>query len=328
MEDGTPGTIRYWSNYGNPYMWTGQRYDAETRLYHFLCRSYSPELGRWLQRDPLGYVDGISLYEYAASNPTCWGDAFGLAKGDRWYGLEKMPYFREFKDYWHMELKPGYGRDGTEKDMWDEYHRWMDDGRPGAGDSKGGHRRPGRGRGRGGGRGARAIGGAAILLGIITEMASALEHVADSGIFQRLLAAIKRGDLNAADDLARKLEKELIAAGHGHAGMNWWKKWRNYILPALSKKLNELKRRGLWDGGDPGADDNDGVPGGSVGPLTPLTPPTPIEPIKPKRIHPRTLPSRPFVPGQRVEPSDGMIPKRPSAAPFRPSKVRPAEWEC
>ncbi len=30
---------------------------------------YHPRLGRWLQRDPLGYVDGMSWYEYVKSSP-------------------------------------------------------------------------------------------------------------------------------------------------------------------------------------------------------------------------------------------------------------------
>ena len=41
------------SRYGNPFAWTGQRYDAPVGLHHFPYRSYSPALGRWLQRDPL-----------------------------------------------------------------------------------------------------------------------------------------------------------------------------------------------------------------------------------------------------------------------------------
>jgi RHS repeat-associated protein len=49
------------------------------RLYHFPQRTYSPRLGRWLQRDPLGYVDGVNLYEYARSMPTFFVDPFGLA---------------------------------------------------------------------------------------------------------------------------------------------------------------------------------------------------------------------------------------------------------
>ena len=74
--DGT--TLRPASRYANPFAFTGQRYDAATGTYHFLFRSYSPTLGRWLQRDPSGYVDGVSLYEYVASSPLSWFDPFGL----------------------------------------------------------------------------------------------------------------------------------------------------------------------------------------------------------------------------------------------------------
>ena len=67
------------SHFGNPFMWTSQRYDQTVGLYHFPFRSYSPELGRWMQRDPLGYVDGVSLYQYVGSHPTMLGDPLGLA---------------------------------------------------------------------------------------------------------------------------------------------------------------------------------------------------------------------------------------------------------
>jgi len=32
-------------------------------------RTYSPTLGRWLERDPAGYVDGMDLYEYVRGGP-------------------------------------------------------------------------------------------------------------------------------------------------------------------------------------------------------------------------------------------------------------------
>jgi len=38
-------------------------------LYHFRHRSYDPYAGKWLQRDPAGYIDGLNLYEYVGSNP-------------------------------------------------------------------------------------------------------------------------------------------------------------------------------------------------------------------------------------------------------------------
>ncbi|MBK9127950.1 MAG: hypothetical protein IPM13_09130 [Phycisphaerales bacterium] len=66
------------SRFGNPLLWTAQRYDPAVRLYHFLFRTYSPTLGRWMQRDPAGYVDGVSLYTYVASSPTCHVDPLGL----------------------------------------------------------------------------------------------------------------------------------------------------------------------------------------------------------------------------------------------------------
>jgi len=63
------GTTRDVSYHGNPFCWTGQRYDAGVGLYHRLFRSYSARLGRWQQRDPLGCADGINLYLYAGSFP-------------------------------------------------------------------------------------------------------------------------------------------------------------------------------------------------------------------------------------------------------------------
>ena len=40
-------------------------------------RHYVPGHGRWLQRDPAGYVDGMSLYEYVSSRPTVLSDPTG-----------------------------------------------------------------------------------------------------------------------------------------------------------------------------------------------------------------------------------------------------------
>ncbi len=72
-----------YSALGNPFLWTGQRYDAGVELYHFMYRSYSPALGRWLQKDPLGYAGGsLSLFEYVRSEPVLWIDRRGLFPGD------------------------------------------------------------------------------------------------------------------------------------------------------------------------------------------------------------------------------------------------------
>jgi RHS repeat-associated protein len=57
------------SSHGNAILFAGYYRDAETGFYHVRNRMYHAQLGRWLQRDPLGYVDGMSLYEYVASSP-------------------------------------------------------------------------------------------------------------------------------------------------------------------------------------------------------------------------------------------------------------------
>ncbi len=65
---------------GNPFLWTGHRYDAAVGLYHTHFRFYDPVLGRWLQRDPIGYAAGsINLYEYVLSGPLFFIDPLGLS---------------------------------------------------------------------------------------------------------------------------------------------------------------------------------------------------------------------------------------------------------
>lgn len=66
------------SQVGNPYAFTGRRYDEESGLYYFRNRYYSPVLGRFTTRDPLGYESGLNLFEYASSNPVTTVDPMGL----------------------------------------------------------------------------------------------------------------------------------------------------------------------------------------------------------------------------------------------------------
>jgi RHS repeat-associated protein len=84
----------------NPFMWTGQRYDAVSATYHFHARTYLPHLGRWGQRDPLEYVDGVNLYEYVQSQPLINIDPLGLAlpEGSRSGVLSAL--FRECDRLW------------------------------------------------------------------------------------------------------------------------------------------------------------------------------------------------------------------------------------
>ncbi len=79
------GTEIAQSAVGNSYTYTGRRYDNESGLYYFRARMYDAELGRFLSQDPLGYVDGMSLYTgYFAPNGV---DPFGLTDWDLMMGV-------------------------------------------------------------------------------------------------------------------------------------------------------------------------------------------------------------------------------------------------
>ncbi len=55
-------TTRAASSYNQQVGFTGRYLDKETGLYYFRARYYSGTLGRFIGRDPLGYVDGANLY--------------------------------------------------------------------------------------------------------------------------------------------------------------------------------------------------------------------------------------------------------------------------
>jgi len=63
----------------NPYLFTGRRYDAESELYYYRARYMNPALGRFMNPDPKGFIDGLNLYEYAMSNPLRYVDPRGTA---------------------------------------------------------------------------------------------------------------------------------------------------------------------------------------------------------------------------------------------------------
>lgn len=56
----------------------GQYFDSETGFYHNLHRDYDPNIGRYIQHDPIGLSGGVNSYIYALSNPVVFSDPIGL----------------------------------------------------------------------------------------------------------------------------------------------------------------------------------------------------------------------------------------------------------
>jgi RHS repeat-associated protein len=57
----------------------GQWFQSESGLHYNWHRQYDPSLGRYTQPDPLGFVDGPSVYGYAGARPQMVTDFSGLA---------------------------------------------------------------------------------------------------------------------------------------------------------------------------------------------------------------------------------------------------------
>ncbi len=81
VEDGT-GLAIGGTAIGNPYLFTGRRWDAEIDWYHYRHRCYDPDSGRFTTRDPLGLHGDPDAHgnplNYAGGNPWSRWDPFGL----------------------------------------------------------------------------------------------------------------------------------------------------------------------------------------------------------------------------------------------------------
>ncbi|WP_196251742.1 RHS repeat-associated core domain-containing protein, partial [Burkholderia glumae] len=63
----------------NPLRFQGQHVDDETGLHYNRYRYYDPQVGRFINKDPIGLAGGPNNYQYAP-NPLGWIDPLGLAR--------------------------------------------------------------------------------------------------------------------------------------------------------------------------------------------------------------------------------------------------------
>ncbi|MCU0918236.1 MAG: hypothetical protein MUC88_27275 [Planctomycetes bacterium] len=66
------------ANHPNRFLFTGRELDKETGLYYYRARYYNPQIGRFLQTDPVGYSAGMNWYVYCGNNSTNGVDPSGL----------------------------------------------------------------------------------------------------------------------------------------------------------------------------------------------------------------------------------------------------------
>jgi RHS repeat-associated protein len=78
---------------GNRVGYAGYRFEPSSTLYHVRFRWYDTGLGRWAQRDPAGYIDGMGLYQYVSAIPTASHDSMGLWPR-KYHGMSKQQQAR------------------------------------------------------------------------------------------------------------------------------------------------------------------------------------------------------------------------------------------
>ena len=61
-----------------PHRFSTKYLDSETGLVYYGYRYYSPDLGRWLSRDPIGETGGVNLYSHIANHAIGQTDYLGL----------------------------------------------------------------------------------------------------------------------------------------------------------------------------------------------------------------------------------------------------------
>jgi RHS repeat-associated protein len=82
------------SGYSIRHLFTGQQWYSEIGLYDLRNRFYSPDIGRFVQGDPLGFGgDATNLYRYCGNNPLTRSDPDGKAWFPGAGGLFSNPYF-------------------------------------------------------------------------------------------------------------------------------------------------------------------------------------------------------------------------------------------
>ena len=88
----------------NPIRFSTKYRDNETGLYYYGYRYYSPDMGRWLSRDPIEEQGGLNLYGFVNNDPVNKWDKLGMSYVCSKYEVWKEEYkkFTKSEKIWFI----------------------------------------------------------------------------------------------------------------------------------------------------------------------------------------------------------------------------------
>jgi len=100
----------------NRYFYVARDWETEIKLYQNRARFYDPVNGFFIQRDPLGYVDGSNPYIYTSGNSVNYADPLGLS--DKL--TDEVQKIAELKAnaYWDIQNSVNQAAKDLEKKKW------------------------------------------------------------------------------------------------------------------------------------------------------------------------------------------------------------------
>lgn len=99
-----------------PWLFSSKRLDRESGLVYFGRRYYSPNLGRWITQDPLGFSAGPNLYAYVLNSPLIHIDLYGLEASSAFlnYGLDLATPLFAYTSSFYNYAKFGSNQQATD----------------------------------------------------------------------------------------------------------------------------------------------------------------------------------------------------------------------
>lgn len=90
LEYGPFGVVLVQSGPYTPrYQFSSKEFDSTVGLNYYGFRYYSPTMGRWLNRDPMGVAGGVNLVAFVRNSPITRVDSLGLQTNDPGFNWEQ-----------------------------------------------------------------------------------------------------------------------------------------------------------------------------------------------------------------------------------------------